>query len=220
MDQTRRCKGIIRCCDQHTFLLLRPLNHARVDLGLPTDDYTTCILLDGDKLARRDISHDDQIIILDLITHGLPVAGCHDDLALGKIGMIVACHHAAVDGLDDIAILGLGTSQNTVIQDIHIGICDISIDDQTSQTFALIHDRQGNNIQRTHEFPCLFQREMTTDTLGLTIVNILDLGTGIRDQPRFFCPKTLQHITCLIVDAPRSLCDKMTVLGLIFQICI
>lgn len=67
----------------HSFFCARSITPG-LTLVSPQMITQLAFLLDGDKLARRDISHDDQIIILDLITHGLPVAGCYDDLALVK----------------------------------------------------------------------------------------------------------------------------------------
>ena len=146
MNQSGRGKGVILCGNQHTLLLASQPQHLLVHLVLPADNDTGRVPLQGNHLTFPDISHNDKIVLLDLPAHGVTVSGSHHHFTFGKAGMGIAALQCPLNRLHNILILCPRPGKDPVIQDIHIGVSDIAVGNQTFQMPVLIDYRHGYHV--------------------------------------------------------------------------
>ena len=126
VDETCRCIGVIRCGDDRTSSFLcqlldghgHPCPFAHNDAGSPH--------LDGAQLGLVPVSQDHQVMLFNIILHQIRICGGDQDLSLIKICLRVSHHNAALQGIQDVGILGIGLGNDTAVIQVHIGFGNIS----------------------------------------------------------------------------------------------
>ena len=174
-------------------------DHALGDLGAAADDDAAGVALDGELLGLVAVGHEDDVAGEDGVLHHLG-RGADPDVALLDAAVGVADDHLAVQGLDDVGVLGLGLRQGAGVEDVHVRVGDVLDGDEADEVLLAVGDAEGVEPNLLHEVPCGEEAHLLVDAWLVLDLDVLDLRRHRGDEGRLREPEVLEHEGRLAVD--------------------
>ena len=198
-------------------VLLGQLLDGHGDLCTLADDDTARAHFDGTQLGLVAVTQDNQVALLYVVLHQIRVRRRDEYLALVVIILGGAHQNGALQGVDDIAVLGVGLSQDLAVQHIHVGCGDIA---DGNQTFNLLFlgNRQRHGSDAAHQVPCLLQGQIALYAFRLSDLDILYLCHHVSHIDRCFRLEEVQHVLRLLVQLSGTRRNVSAALQRILQI--
>ena len=191
--------GIIRSCDDGTAALLCQFFDRHGNASALTHDDTACTHLDRAQLRLIAVAEDNQVVLFNIIFHHIRISCRNQDFSFIKVLFLIANKNRALQGLDDICILGACLGKNAAVVYIHIRTGDIADCDQTFQYILIGNSRKCYQTVLLHQVPCFSQGNILGNTWRLADLNILDLRFDGFNQFRHIYLKVIQYEGCLRV---------------------
>ena len=218
IDQPGDGVGVVGRADDDAAHLLRQLLNSPGDLGSQPHYQAAGVHLNGAELILRTVSQNHQIVLMDIVFHGIRVKGSDNYPAFDKVAVLISHDYGSVQCLRDAAVLGFGLGHNAAVVGVHIGFGDIADGDKTFQALILRSDGKGDHILLSHGFPGLFHGNGSRNPFHLVNLNLPDLGSRVGKISGRPDAETLQHILCLFIDLSRPLCHKGALFRAVFDI--
>ena len=187
-------------------------------LGPVADDQQRGFLFNGAQLALVAVGQDDDVPLFHHRFQHLAGGGADVDPPGGAHRILVAHHHLAPQGAEDVAVAGAALGQDAGVKYVHVGGGDVLDRDQSLQRAVGIHHRQGVDLLVPHHLPGRPQADAAGHAGGLPVVHIPDLGVDIGTHPGRCDAELFQHELALLVHppGPAGLADQIA--GQIFQL--
>ena len=126
VDQSCRGVCIIGRGDHRAAPFLGQLPDGQGNTRALADNDAACLHLNGAELGFVPVSQDHQVMLFNIILHQIRICGGDQDLSLIKICIRVSHHNAALQGIQDVGILGIGLGDDAAVIQVHVGFGDIS----------------------------------------------------------------------------------------------
>ena len=204
VDKSCRRIGVIGCRQHRAPSFLGQLFDRHGNACSLADNDAVCLHLNGAELGLVAVSQDDQIVFLNIILHHIRVGCSHQHLSLVKVGLGISYQKGSLQSFQYVGILGAGLGENAAVIYIHVGSGNISHCDKPLKRIVLRHSRNGHNRIVLHQIPGFFQGNIFVNSLCLTDLNILHLGSHVLNQLRRFHAEIVQHVLSLRVHVSGS----------------
>ena len=202
-DESCRGIGVVRRDDDGAAVTLGGGDHALGHLGAAADDDAAGVALDGELLGLVAVGHEDDVAGEDGVLHHL-WRGADPDVALLDAAVGVADDHLAVQGLDDVGVLGLGLRQGAGVEDVHVRVGDVLDGDKADEVLLAVGDAEGVETNLLHEVPCGEEAHLLVDARLVLDLDVLDLRRHRGDEGRLREPEVLEHEGRLAVDGTSA----------------
>ena len=161
---------------------------------------------------------------VDIVLHDIRIRGSNDNLPLREAGLRISDHHLRVQRIHDVSVRCPCDRDNRRIIFIHVRLCDIVDRDESLQMTLRIRNRQGEDVLRVHQIPCILDRNLRIDPRCPADLQILHPRPDILDEQRLRDMKIVQHELCLSRHGTRPAChilvSPIRLFKLFLQICI
>ena len=161
---------------------------------------------------------------VDVVLHDIRIRGSNDNLPLREAGLRISDHHLRVQRLHNVSVRRPRDRDNRRIIFVHVRLRDIVDRDESLQMTLRIRNRQGEDVLRVHQVPCILDRNLRIDPRCPADLQILHPRPDVLDEQRLRDMKIVQHELCLSRHGTRPAChilvSPIRLFKLFLQICI
>ena len=115
VDETCCGVSIVRSSHNGAAMLLSQLADGHGNGRALADDDAVCLHLDGAQLGLVTVSQDNQVMLGNVVLHHVRVCCCNQNLTLIKVIILIAHNHSALQGLQNVLVLGVRFGKNAAV---------------------------------------------------------------------------------------------------------